>query len=322
MRPDLNIVQPGAINHVWDRVTEQLQEHLVGTKVATAFPMQDAARYFILCATAAGAATPAQIKDAVVLVCHFEQSPGRSLQEALPALRACRGVLCMNKAAQKELAAQKVAAEVVTFGVDLDAFRPGLRAVDNDRFVIGVCGANHPTGRKGPGRIVEVAKVLREIHEKAPVHAPTPKWIFCGRGWQPVVEVLTRMDVDAEEWSAWKRYDTYPQFYHQLDALLIASDVEGGPYPLLEALASGVRVVSTPCGWVPDIAPRVVGVTMYPHARPDYGAQLLYTASTEPRRATEIRASMFWATWTNFLETAGRMLGLPLKGDDSGQDHA
>lgn len=45
-----------------------------------------------------------------------------------------------------------------------------------------------------------------------------------------------------------------PAMYHALDLYLITSRVEGGPLSLLEAWVSGVPVVSTCVGMVPDIA--------------------------------------------------------------------
>ena len=41
--------------------------------------------------------------------------------------------------------------------------------------------------------------------------------------------------------------------YQALDLYLITSRLEGGPKALLEALACGIPVVSTPVGMVPDV---------------------------------------------------------------------
>jgi glycosyltransferase involved in cell wall biosynthesis len=43
-------------------------------------------------------------------------------------------------------------------------------------------------------------------------------------------------------------------YYHVLDLYLITSRIEGGPKQILESWASGVPVVSTKVGMVPDIA--------------------------------------------------------------------
>lgn len=51
-----------------------------------------------------------------------------------------------------------------------------------------------------------------------------------------------------------KHFRDLPRMYHALDLYLITSRIEGGPKALLEAWASGVPVVSTNVGMVPDIA--------------------------------------------------------------------
>lgn len=45
-------------------------------------------------------------------------------------------------------------------------------------------------------------------------------------------------------------YNAYPGFYGKMDCLVITSELAAGPNCLFEALASGVPVIATPCGWV------------------------------------------------------------------------
>lgn len=44
--------------------------------------------------------------------------------------------------------------------------------------------------------------------------------------------------------------EDYPRIYHEMDVLVVTSRVEAGPMPLFEALASGVPVITTKCGWL------------------------------------------------------------------------
>ena len=49
-------------------------------------------------------------------------------------------------------------------------------------------------------------------------------------------------------------YEKIVDYFHVLDFYLIASRVEGGPKAILESWASGIPVISTAVGMVPDIA--------------------------------------------------------------------
>jgi len=50
-----------------------------------------------------------------------------------------------------------------------------------------------------------------------------------------------------------KRFEGVGKYYHALDLYLITSRIEGGPKQILETMASGIPVVSTKVGMVPDI---------------------------------------------------------------------
>ena len=107
-------------------------------------------------------------------------------------------------------------------GVDLDRF--------DIRLQIGVVGRTYHTGRKGED-LIDKCLDLDNI-----------EFLFTGSGWLgPSVHLS-----DSE----------LPEFFNKLDYLLIPSRIEGGPVPLMEALASGREV----------IAPSDVGfVNQFPH---------------------------------------------------------
>ena len=52
------------------------------------------------------------------------------------------------------------------------------------------------------------------------------------------------------------------QYYHALDLYLISSRVEGGPKQISESWASGVPVVSTNVGMIPDISKDGINVLL------------------------------------------------------------
>ena len=103
-------------------------------------------------------------------------------------------------------------------GVDLDLFTPRLK--------IGVVGRAYHTGRKGEHLVGQL------------VDMPGIDWHFTGTGWPGPALELPDEDM--------------PKFYRDMDYILVPSLYEGGPMCVVEALASGTEVISSPVGWVPD----------------------------------------------------------------------
>ena len=65
-------------------------------------------------------------------------------------------------------------------------------------------------------------------------------------------EGLDVLGVFADRNVEWRTHDTMPQYYAELDVLVCASESEGTPNPVLEAMACGVPVLSTDVGIVPE----------------------------------------------------------------------
>ena len=51
----------------------------------------------------------------------------------------------------------------------------------------------------------------------------------------------------------WRPFSKMPEFYQQVSTVICASDCEGTPLPIIEALACGRPVISTRCGLVPKL---------------------------------------------------------------------
>ncbi len=126
---------------------------------------------------------------------------------------------------------------------------------------IGICQRGEHVG-KGRDFLPEVIKALpQEIKDGIEL------W-FKGRGWSPLktdnpltalgppdrdavydfdyhgVQAMDMLSEDA---------DSYPAFYQSIDYLLIPGLYEGGPMSILEALATGLPVISSDVGWVREL---------------------------------------------------------------------
>lgn len=98
----------------------------------------------------------------------------------------------------------------VHLGVDTDLFTPKLR--------LGVVGRTYHTGRKGEALLADLAGL------------PMVELRFTGEGWPHPAGYYATADL--------------VRFYQDIDYLLIPSLIEGGPVPLLEALAAGCPVIA------------------------------------------------------------------------------
>jgi glycosyltransferase involved in cell wall biosynthesis len=151
---------------------------------------------------------------------------------------------------------------VIPPGVDLDKFKPSP-------VKIGVVGKTKYTGRKGEDLIKKVMDI------------PGIEWRFTGAGWPGE--------------SQYYKEEEIPGFYAQLDYVLIASKIEGGPMCAIEALASGVPIISTDVGWVPEL----------PHIKFNYNdeKQLRRILTNIVSKKAKLRASVEKRTWDNFVNS-------------------
>jgi len=150
---------------------------------------------------------------------------------------------------------------VLPYTVDTRTFAPSpdrertrqAAGISDNEFVIGFVGrlaANH-AGRKGTGLLVEVLREGVRLW-------PGLTLLLVGPGWDLLRRSLEELGVRVRRLEYRSTEETV-QAYWLMDALVVTSVQEGGPCTVLEAMASGVPVVTTVVGHVPEVV--VDGVT-------------------------------------------------------------
>ena len=113
-------------------------------------------------------------------------------------------------------------------------------AVKHKRPIIGFSGYTYRNHRKGDDLVSGVVK--SKVGQRV-------EWMASGRGWPVPTKRYSWADM--------------PKFYQGLDVLVCPSRVEGGPMPVLEALACGVRVVIPKHVGILDELPAAPGIHRY-----------------------------------------------------------
>ena len=135
--------------------------------------------------------------------------------------------------------------ELVQLGVDPAKLQVVYAAADNFKFkrkVIGIVGVPQPNGRKRENLILDLAWK----YDLSPF-----QFVFVGTFWDRVIGELKAVGVNAE--SIALNDEGLQMFYQQIDALLVTGYAEGGPLPLLEAMAVGVPIISPRFGYAADM---------------------------------------------------------------------
>jgi glycosyltransferase involved in cell wall biosynthesis len=157
-----------------------------------------------------------------------------------------------------ELGVAKEKLAIVPYGIDTDLFRPtsvpakrALRerlGLDRDRFTVGFVGkrSSDAGGRKGTDVFVEGIRLLAQRGEKLQV-------LVIGPGWESFSASLRDLGVPC----VWKPFvlgeTDFAAVYHAMDVYGCTSTIEGGPVPVLEAMASGLCCLATAVGMVPEL---------------------------------------------------------------------
>ena len=145
-------------------------------------------------------------------------------------------VVCMSYAGRNEL---------IQLGVDPKKLWVNYCAADNFAFkrkVIGIVGSVQPNGRKRESLLLDLAWA----YDLSPF-----EFVFIGNGWEDTAQKLQSLGVAC---GIAKPDDAQlSKMYGVMDALLVTGYNEGGPLPLLEAMATGIKVISPRFGYAADL---------------------------------------------------------------------
>ncbi len=145
-------------------------------------------------------------------------------------------ITCMSFAGRKEL---------IELGVDPKKLWVIYCAADQFNYrkrVIGIVGYPQPNGRKREHILLDLAWQY---------DLSAFQFLLVGNGYDELAEQLKMLGVAAITMHA--DDEQLKELYQRMDILLVTGYVEGGPLPLLEAMASGTKVLSPAFGYAADL---------------------------------------------------------------------
>lgn len=155
------------------------------------------------------------------------------------AMAKANHIICISKDGQGRLREHLLNEPQVPTSVvypDVDGFHPR-------KIRVGIVGSEQPNGRKRSTLLSDLAWSM----DLSPFH-----FIIVGQGWDTVLQHLSLAGVMVEHYEALDP-QSLVNLYVNLDVLLSTGYLEGGPLPVVEALACGVPVLSPRYGFAADL---------------------------------------------------------------------
>jgi glycosyltransferase involved in cell wall biosynthesis len=241
----------------WVRYGSQAGHEILNTGVASSFSICRRARELgvvnwidqVAYLALGGAVRAPQ----VVMVHHLTDDV---LEQGIAALTQCDAITTASILWQTRLEALTGRPVVrIPYSVDTDTFRPAAdrasaraaAGLGPERFVAGFLGkaAANQANRKGLDVLEAAVKAVARRIAGFTLLLVGPGWkLLAGRLREAGVDVVERQYATSEETAG---------AYALMDALLVTSSEEGGPCTILEAMASGVPVVTSVVGHVLEV---------------------------------------------------------------------
>ncbi|MCH7802040.1 MAG: glycosyltransferase family 4 protein [Chloroflexi bacterium] len=190
---------------------------------------------------------------------------------------------------------------VINTGIDESLFTPLDRNscrrdldIATDRLMIGFFGkeSSNPSDRKGVQTLIESVSILAP---ELPLAV-----MLSGEGWDDLTNRLESLGAQVFHRPV-DTLDKMSLLYGAIDLYLCTSRIEGGPVPVLEAMACARPVVSTPVGHIPELIQDGANGLIVPIDAPQQTAEAIRKALNDPefrRRLAEAGRATILASWT------------------------
>lgn len=176
-----------------------------------------------------------------MLRCHFTHDSEADLRSSgtLETLLKVKQILVLNQKDQRmlqELGIQESKILVIYGAIDRAKYFPSSSLPDKKFILI----TGEAKARKNPSKIRSLVELNQDLN-----------FVICGKNWANYFgsKEITLSNLTIVPFSL----DRNSQLMRTASAYLMLSLTEGGPYPVLESLASGTPVVATPVGWVEEV---------------------------------------------------------------------
>jgi glycosyltransferase involved in cell wall biosynthesis len=234
----------------------------------------------------------------IIWHCHNLLADGKTLWllRVVARLPTVRRIICASDACAEQFRTLAHKTVVIPSGVDTDKYHPDYSAgrrvkhqlgIPLNAPVIGIVGDLIPL--KGHATFLAAAQM---VHSQA----PTAKFLIvgaarsdsAGQKHQRDLQALSKtLGLDEAVTFLGQRSDV-ADVLNALNVLVIASSTETGPLVLLEALSSGIPVLSTPAGRAPDLLADDACGALYPIGGTSELAALLMALLSNPERQARL----------------------------------
>lgn len=180
-------------------------------------------------------------------------------------------------------------AKVIHTGTDPDIFlkkdktqcRQQLGVSDISKYIVGFFGkgSSNAEERKDTKTLIDALTI---VNQNIPVGL-----LLSGDGWDSLILELNKRNIPV----ARKRVDTLEEMatlYNALDMYVCTSRLEGGPVPVLEAMACECPVISTPVGHVPELIEDKSNGVLIPYSDPTAVAAAIQSLIEAPEYSAQI----------------------------------